>query len=228
MKASRAVYLRNEARSDLPPLVWKLATLSLAGQQGKAPRSEGGTISLRADLTALLADAGIVDVDIDEAVADGHVRSSAYHKVLAVVVAGRQHDDVCAAAATILRDPDESVSKTAVVELVDRIAMKADDPNEFRQWAAGLIPIVDRLTTEGHRRFLHRRIHDWTISLTIEAGSTPTATELASITDWMQRLLADESTSLPVLTMLAETGSTRKIRIVARNRARNRALRKER
>ncbi|WP_327113798.1 hypothetical protein OHB12_32545 [Nocardia sp. NBC_01730] len=29
-------------------------------------------MTLRADLTALLADAGIVDVDIDEAVEDGH------------------------------------------------------------------------------------------------------------------------------------------------------------
>ncbi|MFI0370838.1 hypothetical protein ACH35V_23455 [Actinomadura sp. 1N219] len=51
---------------------------------------------------------------------------------------------------------------------------------------------------------------------------------MASITDWMQRLIATKSTSLPVLAMLAETGSTKKTRNIARNRARSRAVRNER
>jgi hypothetical protein len=50
-------------------------------------------MTLRADLTALLDDAGIVDVDIDEAVEDEHVRLSAYRKVLAVVAAAQCRDD---------------------------------------------------------------------------------------------------------------------------------------
>jgi hypothetical protein len=41
----------------------------------------------------------------------------------------------------------------------------------------------------------------------------------------MQRKIATESTSPPVLAMLAETGSTRKIRNIARNRAGSRAVR---
>jgi hypothetical protein len=37
-------------------------------------------------------------------------------------------------------------------------------------------------------------------------------------------LIADESTHLPVLTLLAEAGRTKKIRNVARNRAESRAV----
>jgi hypothetical protein len=44
----------------------------------------------------------------------------------------------------------------------------------------------------------------------------------------MQRRIATESTSLPALAMLAETGSTKKIRNIARNRAGSRAIRNER
>jgi hypothetical protein len=49
-------------------------------------------MTLRADLTALLADAGIVDVDIDKAIEDEHLRSSVYRKVIAVVAAGQRRD----------------------------------------------------------------------------------------------------------------------------------------
>jgi hypothetical protein len=45
---------------------------------------------------------------------------------------------------------------SAIVELVDRIAMKTADPADFRQWAAGLMPDIEQLTADGHRRFPHR------------------------------------------------------------------------
>jgi hypothetical protein len=182
-------------------------------------------MTLRADLTALLADAGIVDVDIDQAVEDEHVRSSAYRKVLAVVAAAQRRDNDRAVVSVILRDPEGLVSKSAVVELVDRIAMKTADPADFRQWAAGLMPEMEQLTADGHRRFLHRRIHDWTVYLTVMTGGAPATAEMAGVTDWMQRRIATESTSLPVLTVLTEIGSTKKIRNIARNRAGSRAVR---
>ncbi len=184
-------------------------------------------MTLRADLTALLADAGIVDVDIDKAVEDEHVRLSAYRKVLAVVAAAQRRDNDRAVVSVIVRDSDGMVSKTAVVELIDRIAMKTGDPTDFRQWAAGLMPEIDRLVVDGHRGFLHRRIHDWTIYLAVMTGRTPTAAEMASATDWMQRRIAAESTSPAALTMLTEMGSTKKIRNIARNRAGSRAVRNE-
>jgi hypothetical protein len=185
-------------------------------------------MTLRADLTALLADAGIIDVDIDKAVEDEHARLAAYRKVIAVVAAAQRRDDDRAVVSVILRDPQGLVPKTAVVELVDRIAVKTADPADFRQWAVGLMPEIDRFTTDGHRRFVHRRIHDWTVYLTVMTGRTPAAAEMAGVTDWMQRRIAVESTSLPVLAMLAGTGSTKKIRNIARNRACSRAVRDER
>jgi hypothetical protein len=182
-------------------------------------------MTLHADLTALLAETGIVDVDIDRAVEDQHVRSSAYLKVVAVVAAAQRRDNDRAVVSVILRDPEELTSKTAVVDLVDRIAMKTGDPAGFRQWADGMLAEIDRLMADGHRGFVHRRIHDWTIYLTVATGRTPSAARLAGITDWMQRRLAAESTSLPVLALLSETGRTKKIRNIAKSRARSRAVR---
>lgn len=182
-------------------------------------------MTLRTDLTALLADAGIIDVDVDEAVADEHVRSSAYQRIISVAAASQSRDSDRAIVAAILRDPIEMVSKTAVVDLVDKIAMKTTDPAEFRQWSAELLPETDRLKTEGNREFIRRRIHDWLFYLSIKNGQVPAPAELADVTDWMQRILAEESTSLPVLTLLAESGSTKKIRNVAKNRAGSRELR---
>lgn len=175
-------------------------------------------MTLRSDLTTLFADAGLVDVDIDKAIQDEHVRLSYYHKVLAAIVAEQRRDNDRAVVAMILRDHDGSVTKTAVVELVDGIAMKTRNPTDFRRWAAELMPEIDQLM-DGYRQFLHRRIQDWTIYLLIVTGYIPTAVEMAGATDWMQRRIASESTSLPVLAILTEIGSTRRIRNIARDRA---------
>jgi hypothetical protein len=176
-------------------------------------------MTLRADLAALLAGSGILDVDIEEAIEDEHVRTELYLKVIAVATASQHRDNDRIIVATILRDPIELVSKTVVVQLVDNIAMRTTDPAEFQQWAAGLIPKINLFKAEGSRRFLHRRICDWTIYLTINAGQIPTSAELTDATYWMQRIIAEKSTSLPILTVLAESGRTKKIRNIARNRA---------
>ncbi|WP_435845936.1 hypothetical protein [Streptomyces huasconensis] len=174
---------------------------------------------LHTDVAELLAAAGIVDVDVDEAVADGHVRSSAYQRVVSVIASLRSRDRDRAIVATILRDPDEMASKTAVVALVDEIARKTAGPAEFRRWSAALLPETDRLRTAAFRDFIHRRVHDWLLRLSIEDGHVPTPAELARATAWMQRLLAERSTSPEVLTLLAESAHTRKTRNIARNRA---------
>ena len=79
-------------------------------------------MTLHSDVAALLAEAGIVDVDVDEAVADEHARTSAYLRVVSVTAASRSRDRDRAIVATILRDPNEMGAKTAVVALVDEIA----------------------------------------------------------------------------------------------------------
>ncbi|MFC9477401.1 hypothetical protein [Streptomyces griseus] len=196
-------------------------------------------MTLRSDVAELLAGAGILDVDIDEAVADEHVRSSAYRRIVSATVSsrnrggsgaqGRDRATVAtidrATVATILRDPVEIVAKTAVVDFVDRMATRATGPDEFRRWSAGLMPEIDRLTTDGHRDFIRRRVRDWLLYLSVEEGMAPASAELAKATNWMQRVLAEGTTSSAVLAQLAESGNTRKIRNIARNRAGSRTRR---
>ncbi|MFI6586805.1 hypothetical protein [Embleya sp. NPDC050493] len=182
-------------------------------------------MTLRSDVAELLAGVGIIDVDVDDAVADEHVRSAAYRRVVLVTASSRSRDRDRAIVATILRDPMEMVSKSAVVDLVDRIATRATGPAEFRRWSAELLPEIDHLKTEDHREFIRRRIHDWLFYLSIEDGHVPTSVELAKVADRMQRLLAEKSTSPAVLALLAESGSSRKIRNIAKNRAGSRRLR---
>ncbi|WP_030783652.1 hypothetical protein [Streptomyces sp. NRRL S-920] len=176
-------------------------------------------MTLRSDVAGLLAEAGILDVDVDGAVADEHVRSAAYQRVVSVTADSRSRDRDRAIVATILREPNEQASKTAVVAFVDRIAMKVSGPAEFRQWSDGLLPEIDRLKTEGFRAFIRRRVHDWLFYLSVKDGHMPTPAELAEATDWMQRLLAENAQSPPLLALLAESAHTRKTRNVARNRA---------
>ncbi|MGW9118552.1 hypothetical protein ACWGRV_18275 [Streptomyces sp. NPDC055663] len=182
-------------------------------------------MTLHCDVAELLAAGDILDVDVDDAVADEHVRSSAYRRVVLVTASSRHRDRDRAIVATILRDPIEMVSKSAVVSLVDRVAMTMTSPAEFRQWSAELLPEIDQLKTEGYREFIRRRIHDWLFYLSIEGGHVPTPGELATVTYWMQRVLAEESMSPAVLAVLAESGSKMKIRNIAKNRAGSRKLR---
>ncbi|MFI0976028.1 hypothetical protein ACH4SP_03255 [Streptomyces sp. NPDC021093] len=182
-------------------------------------------MTLHSDVAELLAGAGILDVDVDDAVADEHVRGAAYRRVVSVTASSRSRDRDRAVVATILRDPHEMGSKTAVVALVDEIAMKVTGPAEFRQWSAEILPEVDRLKTEGYREFIRRRIHDWLFHLSIEDGHAPTPVELAEVTDWMQRRLAEVSTSPAVLALLAGSSNTKKTRNIAKNRAASRGLR---
>ncbi|MEU8449030.1 hypothetical protein ACH4NW_30650 [Streptomyces globisporus] len=181
-------------------------------------------MTLHADMTELLAAAGILGVDVDNAVADEHVRWSAYRRVVLVIASSPSRDRDRAIVATLLRDPVEMVAKSAVVALVDEIAMRAAGPAEFREWASGLLPEIDGLEAEGHRDFIRRRIRDWLFHLSVQDGHVPTTAELAEVTDWMQRTLADGSTSPAVLALLAESGRRKKTRNVAENRARSREL----
>lgn len=112
-----------------------------------------------------------------------------------------------------------TASKTAVVALVDEIAWKVTGPAEFRQWSDELLPEIDQFKTQAYREFIRRRIHDWLFCLSVEDGHVPTPAELAEVTDWMQRHLAEWSTSPAVLALLAGSANTRKTRNIAKNRA---------
>ncbi|MFG2218708.1 hypothetical protein ACGFN1_28365 [Streptomyces sp. NPDC048685] len=53
----------------------------------------------------------ILDVDVDDAVADEHARSSAYRRVVLVTASSRSRERDRAIVATILRDPNEISSR---------------------------------------------------------------------------------------------------------------------
>ncbi|MEV8312561.1 hypothetical protein AB0Q95_00170 [Streptomyces sp. NPDC059900] len=184
-------------------------------------------MTLRSDVAELLAEAGILDVDVDEAVADDHARTAAYLRVVSAIAAWQSRERDRAIVATILRDPNDMGSKTAVVALVDEIARKVTGPDEFRQWSQALLPEIDRLAAEGHREFIRRRIHDWLLHLSVKDGHVPTPEELAEVTDWMQRHLAEGAVSPAVLAVVAESARTNKTRNIAKNRAGSRELRSE-
>ncbi|MFE5240382.1 MULTISPECIES: hypothetical protein [unclassified Streptomyces] len=176
-------------------------------------------MALHARVTELLAEACILDVDVDDAVTDEHVRASACRRVVLATAASADRDRDRAIVATTLRDPMEMVSKTAAVALVDSIAMKVSGPADFRQWSAQLLPESDRLRADGHRDLIHRRIHDWLFCLSVKGGHVPTPIQLVRVTDWIRRVLAQEAASSAALTLLVEPGNTRKIRNITRNRA---------
>ncbi|MGH8921446.1 MAG: hypothetical protein ACRD0H_24425, partial [Actinomycetes bacterium] len=176
---------------------------------------------LRVDLAALLAEAGIIDVDLDAAVADEHLRSAVYQRVISVLSASVSRDGDRAIVATILRDPRSLTAKTAVVALVDEIAGKATDPAAFRHWADEVLPAADLRDAGVDHEFVSRRIRDWEFALSMQDGRVPSPAELAEVTDWMQRRIAGTSSALPVLGLLAESGRTRKIRNIAASRDRS-------
>ncbi|MEV0660396.1 hypothetical protein ACIBI3_01005 [Actinomadura luteofluorescens] len=176
-------------------------------------------MALHADVAALVADAGVLGVDVDAAVEDEHVRVRVYCEAVTAVAASCRPDAERRIVALILRDPVSSVAKTAIVQLVDEVAKRAGDPGGFQRWAAGLLPELQSSKAGVHGEFVRRRVHDWSVYLAIEEGRTPTPAELAGTTPWMQRMLAERATGLPVLELLAESGGTRKVRNIARHRA---------
>ncbi|MFD4629657.1 hypothetical protein ACFVYR_09395 [Streptomyces sp. NPDC058284] len=188
-------------------------------------------MTLRSDVAELLAQAGIVDVDVDEAVADDHARTSAYLRVVSATASspsrGRDRDRDRAIVATILRDPNGMGARTAVVAFVDEIAEKATGAAEFRRWSDELLPEIDRFEAGGSREFIRRRIHDWLLYLSVRDGHVPTPDELAGVTDWMQRHLAEWSRSPEALAVVAESARTKKTRNIAKNRANSRELKAE-
>ncbi|MFD6431866.1 hypothetical protein [Streptomyces venezuelae] len=167
---------------------------------------------------------------------DVHARTSAYLRDVSMLASSpnrdrdrdRGRDRDRAFVAEVLRDhPDSMGAKTVVVALVDATARGVTGPEEFRQWAAGVLPEIERLDVESYREFIRRRVDDWLLCLSVADGHVPTPGELAEVTDWMQRHLAEGSRSPAVLAVVAESARTRKTRNIAKNRANSRELKAE-
>ncbi|WP_370935333.1 hypothetical protein [Amycolatopsis sp. cg13] len=167
--------------------------------------------TLRADLTALFEAAGLTDVEVDAAVANEHVRSAAYRRVISASGGADRRE----LAAVLVRDPEPLTAKTAVVELVDHLAGETADPAEFLRRAAEIVEEAGRLAPAKDREFVRQRVRDWELWLETENGRVLDVADLESASDWMQRRLADFSASRQVLALLAEHGRTKRIRNTA-------------
>jgi hypothetical protein len=113
----------------------------------------------------------------------------------------------------VLRDPDQAMAVSAVLQHIDHRAGGLD-ADRYAAWAARMAAAV-----EGHH-LLERRIRDWILLKSLKTGQAINAADLADATDWLQRTLAETTTSSATLTLLAEVGRTRRIRDTAHIRAR--------
>ncbi|MGW4398485.1 hypothetical protein ACWEHA_24660 [Amycolatopsis nivea] len=166
--------------------------------------------TLRADLTALFEAAELIDVEVDAAIADEHIRSAAYRRVIAA-----DRTDPRELAAVLARDPEPLTAKTAIVNLLDHIAEKTADPTKFQHQAADIVTEAGRLTPPNDRAFVRQRVRDWQLWLDTENGQLPDVAALSTASDWMQRRLADFSASPQTLALLAKHARTKKTRNTA-------------
>jgi hypothetical protein len=113
----------------------------------------------------------------------------------------------------VLRDPDQTMAVAAVLHHIDRRAASLDD-DRFTAWSAHMAEPV-----EGHD-LLIQRLRDWAPLKPTNAGQPIDAVALADATDWLQRRVAETTTSSAALTILAQSGRTRRIRNTASIRVR--------
>lgn len=138
-----------------------------------------------------------------------HIRFQQYLRDLERVPEHSELDLVAA----VLDDPDQAMAVSAVLQHLDRRAGGLHD-DQFAVWAAHMAARV-----EGND-LLVRRIRDWTTLKAVNAGQPIDSVALADATNWLQRAIAETTTSSAALTILAEPGRTRRIRNTASIRAR--------
>jgi hypothetical protein len=141
---------------------------------------------------------------------DEHQRFAHYLHDLANVGEAEEADLV----ATVLRDPDRAMARSAVVRyLDDRAAHLLPLPDQrFEDWAHAMADPISGLD------LLTRRLHEWTLLRSITMGKPWAAEQVTTASDWFQRKATEVVTSPAVLTLLASAGRTRRIRAAAGRR----------
>ncbi|GAA1184897.1 hypothetical protein F4556_006194 [Kitasatospora gansuensis] len=145
---------------------------------------------------------------------DEHARYAAY---LAAFAAVRPEDEF-ALVATVLRDPDQSMAESAVIEHIGHRAAALHAGPAFGAWAEQMAAAVDRYP------FAHRRIQEWSLWSAVALDTPWDAATLAEASNWLQLRVAETVASREALAVLAESGRTRRIRNIATSRSRARTL----
>lgn len=146
---------------------------------------------------------------LDHLLADEHARLALYRAAIANSETERWLP-------VLLADPDVTMTNAVLVEVIDRRGASMSAV-EFERWAAGL------LTGSRARPFVQSRVGEWLIYNRL--GSDESAvSDLLKASDWLQRKVADESTSREVLVALADGGRTKRVRSSAGQRLQSERL----
>ncbi|MGW6873490.1 hypothetical protein [Streptomyces xanthophaeus] len=139
-----------------------------------------------------------------------HLRFARYRQALDAVAEA----DEAGLLAAVLRDEDEVMAEGAVGLHLDRRAADLLTGPGFDPWAR----VVSEVIAE--RRFLTRRLREWTLLRTVALDGAWSADELTGASDWFQRMAATTQivTSPEALGLLAERGRTRRVRNAAGRR----------
>ncbi|WP_194835637.1 hypothetical protein [Nocardia sp. XZ_19_369] len=146
----------------------------------------------------------------EQAVPEEHRRYWKYQRDLAAVDDKAEPELV----ATVLRDPDKVMAEAAISGHFDQRAPQLMQlgSTRFDQWATTMSPLI------AERKFLTRRLREWTLLKSIILGHNWTPEDVVAATDWLQRKAANTVTAPDALTLLTEHGRTRRVRNAANNR----------
>ncbi|WP_354697163.1 hypothetical protein [Paraconexibacter sp. AEG42_29] len=141
---------------------------------------------------------------------DEHVRWSRYRQI--AIEAGRDEAVAGELLQRLPADPDQSMVSAVAVELVTATANHLARHEDLASWAARH---GDALRAYP---FAAARCDEWLVRKSIDKGGDPA--DLRGAGDWLQRSVAECSTSATALALLAVEGNTRSIRRTAAARGR--------
>jgi hypothetical protein len=135
-----------------------------------------------------------------------HVRFAVYLNELA----GVSDSDETALVEKVLRDPDLTMARSAVLRHVDRRAAELHPGPCFERWATAMAQAVVE------HPFLTRRLQEWSLFRAITLGQSRPLDSLQASSPWLQLKVASASTSsAEALHVLATSGRTKRIRNTA-------------
>jgi hypothetical protein len=137
-----------------------------------------------------------------------HARWAHYQQTLARV----PDADETALVAAVLEDPDQAMAQSAVAGHLDLRATALHHVPAYLAWAERMAGVID------HYPFLAQRLHEWSLFRAITLATPWSADTLIAASDWLQHKVATSATSPEALTVLAESGRTRRVRNTAKSK----------
>ncbi|MEV7185962.1 hypothetical protein [Kitasatospora sp. NPDC093102] len=141
---------------------------------------------------------------------DEHVRFARYRQAFAEV----SPEDAAGLTARILTDPESSMAGSAVCEYLDRRAAELLTDPGFPAWHRELAGVV------AADAFSVRRLRDWALLRAMTLDEPWEEGQLLTAENWLQEHLAENSPTRAVVSLLAESGRTRRSRNIAASRLR--------